>query len=75
MLNVAEDTPFLQGRAFVFASQYASNLPDGLVAQYIAAAVHVLESPTVPVTVKVSAVKTIKKSGLPLLSSLVDLVS
>ena len=54
------DTPFLQGRAFVFASQYASSLPEGLVSQYLGAAVHALESPTVSVPVKISVVKTIK---------------
>ncbi|KAK4689861.1 importin-9, partial [Tremellales sp. Uapishka_1] len=53
-------TPFLQGRAFVFASQYASSLPEGLAAQYISAATHALESPSVTVPVKISAVKTIK---------------
>ncbi|OCF34393.1 hypothetical protein I316_03907 [Kwoniella heveanensis BCC8398] len=54
------DTPFLQGRAFVFASQFASLLSDGLASQYLGAAVHVLESSEVPVPVKISAVKTIK---------------
>jgi hypothetical protein len=55
------DTPFLQGRAFVFASQFAALLPDALAGQFLGAAVHSLESPSVMITVKLSAVKTIKK--------------
>ncbi|WWC92624.1 uncharacterized protein L201_007583 [Kwoniella dendrophila CBS 6074] len=54
------DTPFLQGRAFVFASQFASLLSENLAGQYLGAAVHVLESREVSVPVKISAVKTIK---------------
>lgn len=55
------EAPFLQGRAFVFASQFSSFLPQTLVTQYLNAAVSVLESPEVSVPVKISAVKTIKK--------------
>lgn len=55
------EAPFLQGRAFVFASQFSSFLPQTLVTQYLDAAVSVLESPEVSVPVKISAVKTIKK--------------
>ncbi|WWC66093.1 uncharacterized protein I303_108715 [Kwoniella dejecticola CBS 10117] len=54
------ETPFLQGRAFVFASQFASHLSHSLAAQYLGAAVHVLDSREVSVPVKISAVKTIK---------------
>ncbi|WVR07905.1 hypothetical protein IAU60_004948 [Kwoniella sp. DSM 27419] len=54
------ETPFLQGRAFVFASQFASLLSQHLTSQYLGAAVHVLDSSEVPVPVKISAVKTIK---------------
>ncbi|OCF78060.1 hypothetical protein I204_02066 [Kwoniella mangroviensis CBS 8886] len=54
------ETPFLQGRAFVFASQFASLLSDALAGQYLGAAVHVLDSRDVSVPVKISAVKTIK---------------
>nr|XP_019043733.1 hypothetical protein I302_08314 [Kwoniella bestiolae CBS 10118]OCF22663.1 hypothetical protein I302_08314 [Kwoniella bestiolae CBS 10118] len=54
------ETPFLQGRAFVFASQFASLLSDSLAGQYLGAAVHVLDSRDVSVPVKISAVKTIK---------------
>ncbi|ADV21465.1 hypothetical protein I305_03520 [Cryptococcus gattii E566] len=54
------EAPFLQGRAFVFASQFSSFLPQTLVTQYLNAAVSVLESPEVSVPVKISAVKTIK---------------
>ncbi|WRT69867.1 uncharacterized protein IL334_006858 [Kwoniella shivajii] len=54
------ETPFLQGRAFVFASQFASLLSASLASQYLGAAVHVLNSSEVSVPVKISAVKTIK---------------
>ncbi|EJF67437.1 ARM repeat-containing protein [Dichomitus squalens LYAD-421 SS1] len=51
--------PFLQGRAFVFASQYAKLLPGQLAGQYLDAAIQVLEAPEASVPVKVSAVKAI----------------
>jgi hypothetical protein len=57
----AADQPFLQGRAFVFASQYVNSLQGEMSRQYLEAAVHVLESPGVGIPVKVSAVKTIRK--------------
>lgn len=55
------DVPFLQGRAFVVASQYATALSSSLAGQYLEAAVQVLEAETTGVAVKVCAVKTIKK--------------
>ncbi|KAI0673956.1 ARM repeat-containing protein [Trametes maxima] len=51
--------PFLQGRAFVFASQYAKLLPGQVAGQYLDAAVQVLEAPEAGIPVKVSAVKAI----------------
>ncbi|KAH9923163.1 armadillo-type protein [Epithele typhae] len=56
---VLSQFPFLQGRAFVFASQYARLLPPQYAAQYLDAAVQVLESAEAGVPVKVSAVKAI----------------
>ncbi|KAL1915230.1 uncharacterized protein VTP21DRAFT_7506 [Calcarisporiella thermophila] len=54
----AEEFPFLQGRAFVFASQFAKILPGELASQYVAAAVHSLQhSSSAPV--KVSALRAI----------------
>ena len=53
--------PFLQGRAFVFASQYAKLLPPQLAGQYLDAAVQVLEATEAGIPVKVSAVKAIHK--------------
>ncbi|KAJ8502778.1 hypothetical protein ONZ45_g11445 [Pleurotus djamor] len=53
--------PFLQGRAFVFASEYAQLLPLQLAGQYLEAAIHVLEAPESSIPVKVSAVKAVKK--------------
>lgn len=55
------ECPFLQGRAFVFASNFASFLPPALAGQYLQAAIHVLEAPDANVPVKVSAVKAIRK--------------
>jgi hypothetical protein len=54
-------TPFLQGRAFVFASQYAGILPESLSTQYLAAAVSAMGSGDVAIPVKISAVRTVKK--------------
>ncbi|ORX37597.1 armadillo-type protein [Kockovaella imperatae] len=52
------DAPFLQGRAFIFASQFASSLPPELAGQYLAAGVEAMASDNF--AVKLSAVKTIK---------------
>ncbi|KAF8577246.1 ARM repeat-containing protein [Ramaria rubella] len=52
--------PFLQGRSFVFASQYAKRLPVAFASQYLNAAVEVLETPEAGIPVKVSAVKAIR---------------
>lgn len=59
LLSMTEQ-PFLQGRAFVFASQYVNSLQGEMSRQYLEAAVHVLEAPGIGVPVKVSAVKTIR---------------
>ncbi|KAI0354778.1 ARM repeat-containing protein [Trametes cingulata] len=56
---VLSQFPFLQGRAFVFASQYAKLLPGQLAGQYLDAAVQVLEAAEAGIPVKVSAVKAI----------------
>ncbi|KAL1749221.1 armadillo-type protein [Schizophyllum fasciatum] len=51
--------PFLQGRGFVFASQYAKLLPLQLAGQYLEAAIRVIESNEAGVPVKVSAVRAV----------------
>ncbi|KAF7974899.1 hypothetical protein HWV62_11051 [Athelia sp. TMB] len=51
--------PFLQGRGFVFASQYTKLLPAQLAGQYLEAAIQVIESPNAGIPVKISAVKAI----------------
>ncbi|KAG5644159.1 hypothetical protein DXG03_009054 [Asterophora parasitica] len=51
--------PFLQGRGFVFASQYSSLLPGDLAGQYLNAAIEVIESNEAGIPVKISAVKAI----------------
>lgn len=53
--------PFLQGRGFVFASQYAKLLPIQLAGQYLDAAVQVIEASEAGIPVKISAVKAIHK--------------
>ncbi|KAF9235123.1 ARM repeat-containing protein [Melanogaster broomeanus] len=58
LLNQAE-FPFLQGRAFVFASQFAKLLPLQMAGQYLEAAMHVIESNTSGIPVKISAVKAV----------------
>ncbi|SNX84223.1 related to KAP114 - Member of the karyopherin-beta family, nuclear import [Melanopsichium pennsylvanicum] len=59
--NVGNDaTTFLQGRAFVFASQFASSLPSELAVQFLDAAVNVIESDGASLPVKISAVRTVK---------------
>lgn len=53
--------PFLQGRGFVFASQYAKLLPLQLAGQYLDAAIHVIEANEASIPIKVSAVKAVHK--------------
>jgi len=60
LLN-ASSTPFLQGRAFVFASQFASSLSPDMAGQYLAASVQAMGSEEVSTPVKISAVKTVRK--------------
>ncbi|KAG0068374.1 hypothetical protein BGZ89_004825 [Linnemannia elongata] len=59
LVNLSEHTlPFLQGRSFVFASQFAPILPLNLAAQYVSAAVEaILKAPSA--VVKVSALKAL----------------
>ncbi|KAI5452485.1 hypothetical protein NCC49_000648 [Naganishia albida] len=60
LLSVSE-FPFLQGRAFVFASSFVLILSEkGISAQYLEAAVQALESDAVEAVVKISAVKCIR---------------
>lgn len=57
--NLSEhEFPFLQGRSFVFASQFASILPANLASQYVSAAVEaIMNSPSA--VVKISALKAL----------------
>ncbi|EIN14253.1 ARM repeat-containing protein [Punctularia strigosozonata HHB-11173 SS5] len=54
------DFPFLQGRGFVFASQYGTLLPKELAGQYLDAAIQVVEANVAGVPIKVSAIKAIQ---------------
>ncbi|KAJ7161233.1 armadillo-type protein [Mycena crocata] len=58
VLNLS-DFPFLQGRGFVFASQYAKLLPVQLAGQYLDAAIQVVEASEAGVPIKISAVRAI----------------
>jgi hypothetical protein len=61
VLTVIKDFPFLQGRGFVFASQYAKLLPLQLAGSYIDAAVQVMEAADANIPVKVSALRAVHK--------------
>lgn len=52
--------PFMQGRAFVLASQFSSVLPDSVAGQYIDAVISVLEAKEVTIPVKVSAIRAVQ---------------
>ncbi|KIY73361.1 ARM repeat-containing protein [Cylindrobasidium torrendii FP15055 ss-10] len=54
-----QEHPFLQGRGFVFASQYSELLPAQLAGQYFDAAVNVIESNEGSIPVKISAVRAV----------------
>ncbi|KAF9445285.1 ARM repeat-containing protein [Macrolepiota fuliginosa MF-IS2] len=51
--------PFLQGRGFVFASQFSSFLPLQSSGQYLEAAFHVIELDRASIPVKISAIKAV----------------
>jgi hypothetical protein len=53
--------PFLQGRGFVFASQYAKMLPLQLAGQYLDAAIQVMEANDAGIPIKISAIKAVYK--------------
>lgn len=59
-LASAGEYPFLQGRAIVFASQYASILPQEAQVQYLEVAWTALKAESTSAAVKVSAVKAIR---------------
>ncbi|KAF8346879.1 armadillo-type protein [Amanita rubescens] len=54
------DYPFLQGRGFVFASQFASSLPPQLAGQYLEAAIQAIEMQDARSILKISAVKAVQ---------------
>lgn len=53
--------PFLQGRSFIAASEFAKFCPASLVGEYLSAAVAVLESSDAAAPVKVAALKAVRK--------------
>lgn len=57
--------PFLQGRGFVFASQFSKLLQAQSATQYLEAAVQVIESTEAGAPVKISAVKAVQKCVVP----------
>ncbi|KAG6841729.1 hypothetical protein C0991_007615 [Blastosporella zonata] len=58
ILNLSQHV-FLQGRGFVFASQYSKLLPTELAGQYLDAALQVIEGTEGGIPVKISAVKAV----------------
>jgi hypothetical protein len=60
--DVVVDQPFLQGRGFVFASQFAQLLPLQSSGQYLEAGLQVIESSGAGIPVKISAIKAVHKS-------------
>ncbi|KAI9258508.1 armadillo-type protein [Sporodiniella umbellata] len=55
----AAEFPFLQGRAFVFASEFAKILPTEMASQYVSVAVHALQAPESGIPVKISALRAL----------------
>jgi hypothetical protein len=55
------ECPFLQGRGFVFASQFSRLLPQEIAGSYLDAAIRVIENDDAQIPIKVSAVKAIQK--------------
>lgn len=61
LLDRLSNLPFLQGRAFVFAGQFAKFLPLQLAGRYFDASMQVLASSDAGILVKLSAVKAIRE--------------
>ena len=61
LLPDAPECPFLQGRGFVFASQFSRLLPEEIAGSYLDAAIRVIENGDAQIPIKVSAVKAIQK--------------
>lgn len=55
------ECPFLQGRGFVFASQFSRLLPQEIAGSYLDAAIRVIENDGAQIPIKASAVKAIQK--------------
>lgn len=55
-----QDLPFLQGRAFWFASKYAEILPSGIIQQFVGAAVNSLQDGH-SIIVRAFAVKALRR--------------
>lgn len=61
LITLSIEHPFLQGRGFVFASQYAKLLPLDSAGRYLDAAIQVVEATEAGIPVKISAVKAVHK--------------
>lgn len=61
LTNVFADTPYLQGRAFVFASQFITALPESAGADYISQALAAIAHDETSIPVKLSAIRGIVK--------------
>ncbi|KAH8835042.1 ARM repeat-containing protein [Flagelloscypha sp. PMI_526] len=59
VLNLT-DYPFLQGRGFIFVSQFAKLLPIQSAGLYLEAAVQAIESPIAATPVKVAAIRAVQ---------------
>lgn len=53
--------PFLQGRAFVIASELVEILPPELASNYVRVAVEALQTPDGSIPLKVSALRALNK--------------
>jgi len=72
LTRLPSECPFLQGRGFVFASQFSRLLPQEISGSYLDAAIRVIENDDAQIPIKVSAVKAIQGYALLVVSGYLD---
>lgn len=61
LTGIVADTPYLQGRAFVFASQFITALPESAGADFLSQALSAIAHEETSIPVKLSAIRGIVK--------------
>lgn len=60
-MNTITELPFLQGRALIFASRFATQLPQSLQQQFFQSSLQLFEAQDTSFVLKVCALRALKK--------------